>query len=447
VSTVRHFWPELPRWLAQLPDSRFEPFVVYERQFLTWWGLLIFCLKLGSRRQLDFELRDLETHVLDNVNRLAKTQQDSLPVHKTLAHFLGHVGSDALADLRTRCMRRLIRMKALDDYRLQGRVVVGLDGTGYLTFNERHCPTCLTQKQGEITTYMHQALEAKVLSDTGLALSIGTEFIHNTDAPSQPSSVDYKEYKQDCELKAFLRLAPALKKNFPQTPLCFTADSLFGCGTAMQVFEENNWSYFVTFKPGRTPALWQDFLGRLKLAPQNLRRVVLPNGATQRFRWINDLPHVDDQGRTHHPNAIICEETLGEQTTTYAWLTNLPISAKNVQTIAQKGGRIRQTIENQGFNTQKTSDLNMEHAYGCGPDTIYSFYYLLQIAHIFLQLLEKGSLLRNIARRYNANPRQLFGSLKNIARRLLDCFRYFPIPLDCFDPSAAAALKIRLDTG
>jgi predicted secreted protein len=42
--------------------------VVYHRRFLVWWGLLLFVCKLGSRRQLDFHLRDLGTAVLGNVN-------------------------------------------------------------------------------------------------------------------------------------------------------------------------------------------------------------------------------------------------------------------------------------------------------------------------------------------------------------------------------------------
>jgi len=94
-----------------------------------WWimrplsllvGLLLFCLKLGSRRQLDFALRDDPLWVLDNLNRLAQTEQESLPVNKTLSHFLGHVGSAALAQLRTDCVRQLIRNKVLDSTRLQG---------------------------------------------------------------------------------------------------------------------------------------------------------------------------------------------------------------------------------------------------------------------------------------------------------------------------------------
>ena len=51
-----------------MPDTRFAPFIRYDKKFLTWWGLLLFCFKLGSRRQLDYELRDLELQVLHNAN-------------------------------------------------------------------------------------------------------------------------------------------------------------------------------------------------------------------------------------------------------------------------------------------------------------------------------------------------------------------------------------------
>lgn len=113
MKTVRHFWPAFNAQLNQLPDTRFAPFIRYDKKFLTWWGLLLFCLKLGSRRRLNHELRDMKLRVLDNANRLASTEQDSLPVHKTLNHFLGHVPHDAFARLKTWRARRPIRMKAL----------------------------------------------------------------------------------------------------------------------------------------------------------------------------------------------------------------------------------------------------------------------------------------------------------------------------------------------
>ena len=56
VRTIRHFFPEFNAWMDAIPDPRFQPFVVYHKRFLLWWGLSLFLCKLGSRRQLDCEL-------------------------------------------------------------------------------------------------------------------------------------------------------------------------------------------------------------------------------------------------------------------------------------------------------------------------------------------------------------------------------------------------------
>ena len=93
-----------------MPDTRFQPFVEYHRRFLLWLALLVFALRLGSRRQIDFDLRDLELCLLDNLNRLAATEQTRLPVTNTVDHFLEHTGGiEPFARLRQRCAQRLIR--------------------------------------------------------------------------------------------------------------------------------------------------------------------------------------------------------------------------------------------------------------------------------------------------------------------------------------------------
>src|SRR6516225_8741131 len=81
-------------------------------------------------------------------------------------------------------LRRLIRMKALDAGRLQGRFVVALDAIGHLAFQQRHCPHCLVYRHATHTVYLHQVLEAKLLGPAGLTLSVASEFIENSDSNS-----------------------------------------------------------------------------------------------------------------------------------------------------------------------------------------------------------------------------------------------------------------------
>ena len=83
-------------------------------------------------------------------------------------------------------MRHLLRMKVLDSARLLGRRGGGDRRTGYLVFNQRHCPHCLTRQCGSRTLYMHQALEAKLLGPADTVLSMGTAFIDNRDRAELP---------------------------------------------------------------------------------------------------------------------------------------------------------------------------------------------------------------------------------------------------------------------
>jgi hypothetical protein len=135
--------------------------------------------------------------------------------------------------------------------------------------------------------------------------------------------------------------------------------------------------------------------------------------------------------------ALLLEETAGEQTTTFAWLTSLPVSARTAEAIATQGGRHRWKIENQGFNRQKNSDLNLQHLFSTDPEKLKAYYYFLPIACILLHLLEQGTLLRRLAQEYQRTPWQLFGSLKNLAWLLLESIRCFTWPADCFTPQAS----------
>ena len=447
VQTIHHFWPDCNAWLDQIPDPRPAASITYASRFLLWWGLSLFLFKLSSRRQLDFELDAAGTQVLHNLNRLAGTQQSSRPVNKTLDDFLGQVGSQPIADFRTQLVRRLLRQKVFDPARLLGHRLVLLDATGHLCFQHCHCERCLVRQHGSKTLYLHQVLEAKLLGPEGVVASIGTVFIENTDQGQRLALASAEQLKQDCELKAWQRLAPQLKKDFPQLPICIVGDGLYLCGATLALAKDNNWRFLVVFKPGRLPAVWDEFQRLLALCPQQCVELLLPDGTRQVYRWVNGLSYTDSEGRFWTFNAIQCEESRpGKTATTWAWATDLPVNRRTVVPLGNDGGRQRWCIENQGFNMQKNSDLRLEHAYSHGDEQLKAFYYLLQCAHLMLQLLEKGSLLRQLAAEVGKTALGLFGSLKNMARRLLESVRYLAWPDAAFSVAAAKGIQIRLDS-
>src|SRR5262249_31735690 len=156
------FFPDLNAWLDRLPDTRVPEACTYPARFLAWWGLALYLLQLGSRRQLDYDLRDGGPPVLANLNRLAEAGPATLPVHDTPDHFLRQVRLAGWERLRARMARRLVRMKALDAARLLGRPVLLIDATGLICFPRRHCPYCLAQRQGGQAFSLHHVLEAKL---------------------------------------------------------------------------------------------------------------------------------------------------------------------------------------------------------------------------------------------------------------------------------------------
>ena len=348
--TMGHFFPDLNAWIDAIHDPRLLPLVVYHKRFLVWWGLSLFLCKLSSRRQLDYQLNSDGPAVLGNLNRLAGTAQDSRPVNQTLEYFLEQIGSAPIASLRQRMVQRLLRMKALDAARLQGRFVVLIDGSGYLVFGSRHCDACLTQRHGETTLYLHQVLEAKLLGPAGTVVSIATEFIDNRDARGGAAGASQEQVKQDCELKALRRLLATLRWEFPQLRICLGGDGLYACGEGFQVAKDYKCDYIYTFQPGRLPALWEDFQGLLQLCPEQRVEWTTPQGVRQVYRWVNGLHYTASAGRAWTCNAIACTETDKDgKKSEWSWITSLDVSRETVVDVATRGGRERWRAENEGF--------------------------------------------------------------------------------------------------
>ena len=100
------------------------------------------------------------------------------PHPDTLHDLLKKLSPKQLSKIRHKMIVRLIRMKCLISFRLlKHHYMIAVDGTGHVTYKQRHCPYCLTkEKDGKVLYYYHNVLEAKIVADNGLALSVETEF-------------------------------------------------------------------------------------------------------------------------------------------------------------------------------------------------------------------------------------------------------------------------------
>ncbi len=397
--TTNHFFPKLSIWLSSVDDPRNKNKIIYSPSHLLWLGLFLFLLRLGSKRKIKYKLSTQD--FLKNLITLTASYDENVAHHDTVEYFLDKLEPMELYKVRHKMTNRLIRMKALDKFRLLDKYfMIAVDGTGHLAFKDRHCPNCLTkQKEEKILYYYHNVLEAKLVTETGLAISVETEFIVNINGAS----------KQDCELAAFYRMAERLKKRFPQLKICLLLDSLYAAGPVMNILKKYKWKYIITFKEGSMPDRYDEFLKLKKLCPQN--EIELSNdNAVQKYSWVNDISH-----KENFFDVIELNEVNADNRTRFVWITNLDVGKNNITKIT-KGARLRWKIENEGFNVQKNRGFNLEHPYSQNEMAIKNFYLLLQIACIISQLIEKGSLLAK-------KVQKVFGSATMLFEQLLEDLR------------------------
>ena len=404
--TVTHFFPKLTRWLNQVDDPRNKNMIIYDPGHLLWLGIFLFLLRLGSKRRIKYKLAT--EYFLENINRLCLSYNEKVAHHDTVEYLLCGLGPGQIYEVRHKMINRLIRMRALEKYRLlKKHYMIAVDGTGHMVFSQRHCPHCLTrEKDGKMLYYYHNVLEAKLVTDTGLALSVETEFILNSDGAT----------KQDCELNAFYRLAERLKKRFPQLAICLLLDSLYAAGPVMDIAKDYGWKYIITFKEGSMPDRYDEFRRLKELCADNTAEDSL-GGAVQKYSWVNGIDHMGNSF-----DALELLEKTPDKNTRFVFMTNIDVRKNNIEKIA-KGGRIRWKIENEGFNVQKNRGFNLEHPYSQNETAMKNLYLLLQIAHMISQLMEKGSLLKQ-------KVQKVFGSATMLFEQLLEDLRTRPIGAD-----------------
>jgi hypothetical protein len=378
MKTTRHFFPDLQNRLSGVKDTRNSAYTIYDPDELLFSAILKNMMALESMRSMD---ENLNTEIcIENVYRaLSKERKENLPHHDTLNDFLERLDVYDLEKTRKYTISRLISSRVLERYRLLGKMyVIIIDGTGLFKFKEKHCEHCLRRevenpKTGEKTKiYMHHVLEAKLLMGDKV-LSIGSEFIEN-------ESEDVK--KQDCELKAFYRLARRLKKEYPRLPICIVGDSLYACEPAFRLCEENNWGCLIRFKAGSMPtvAAEADAICNMGEHETSKDNSIFINDISAQKRELNFLKKTELR-----KNPKMDESP----TITFTYLTNIKITKGNADELVEVG-KDRWEIENEGFNRQKNHRCFIEHACSKHYGAMKCHYLLAQISEIIMQLYESG---------------------------------------------------------
>lgn len=104
--------------------------------------------------------------------------------------------------------------------------------------------------------YHRSVLEAKLYLGNNLVCSIASEPIQNSEEYINQSE---EKVKQDCESKAFVRLAGKIKKRFPRLPIIITADGLYFSQKVIQTCTDNGWDYIIRYKEGCAPSIAKEY--------------------------------------------------------------------------------------------------------------------------------------------------------------------------------------------
>ena len=432
IKTIKHFFPDLSDWLSKVKDKRDQSKILYSKRKLLWEGLSLYVFKIKTRRSINYRFNTEE--FVKNISFLVEEDVTKISHHDTLNNFLKKVDWEELEECKYAMINTLIRNKVLEKERLFGNYyAIAIDGTGMISFSTRHCDKCLTRKlsSGEIL-YYHNVVEAKLVTPSGLALSIATDFMENMPSRDKQVRQGGSALGTNCELTAFKRLAPKIKKMFPQLKICMLGDALYAVKPVFDICNKYNWNFIFTFKEGRSSDIYSEY-GKLKnIEDQNRLNIDTDEKIKQEYAWVNGI---DYQGLSLNVTECVEYNKNNCKTIPFVYITNFMVNKDNCCIISQ-GGRLRHKIENQGFNTQKNEGYNLEHVFSIHPQASKNFYMLMQIAHLFNQLFERGSLLKNV--------KQIFGSIENLTRELLETFRNFLIDKNLLESEIACSFQIRI---
>ena len=339
---------------------------------------MMFVLKKGSRNSLNNE-RESEEFVT-NYEGIFGVR---FPSMDTVDEVMRKMNGNCLEKLKIRLVKTLIKKKVFQKSRVFGRYLIAVDGSYVMTVKEGHCEHCLkrtSQKSGK-TTYFHNVVEAKLVTENGFSISLGTEWVENPGG---------KYDKQDCELKAFVRLAEKLKKDFPCLPICISGDGLYPNQTFFRICKENGWEFIVSFRDGNLPSVWEEVTELKELAEENVRQITIFEGekkTVRRYSWVDDIDY-----KGFMLNWSECVEKSAGKTTRFVFVSSLRADYFRVTEITE-AGRMRWKIENEGFDIQKNHGYGLGHKYSRVSVTATKNYYqCMQIAHIINQLFELSSL-------------------------------------------------------
>lgn len=404
----RRFIPKLFDDFAATCDPRNKGYITYSNSVML--GTLFYKGIAGLKSMHSMNYAFNRENVTKNMyGFLGEESKDYLPHGVTLNEYLEELDCAELEKVQANQVYSLIRRKTFDNARFQKKWLVIVDGTQLYSGGRKLNENCLERhfkndSGNEIVNYHCDVLEAKIVFGESLIVSIASEFIENNgEEAERQKGMSEAEKKQDCETKAFTRLAAKLKDRFPRLPIVILADSLYASEPVMNLCRNNKWDFIIRYKTGSIPSLAEEY----ELVPGKER--------TGSAEFVNEL---DYRGNTVNMLRFWEDKVIKGSTvrTEFQWLTSIELTRKNAEKVAA-AGRKRWKIENEGFNRQKNWQGDITHACSHNANAMKNHYLMTQISDMVKQLYEWFFLKNN----------GIVKAQKNISSELLASFDQQPI--------------------
>ena len=398
IAIIKKYMPELINKFDNLTDLRHQSYVKYKMKVIFMVRLMGLMCSIKSMNEMTSEFNTQET--IENIAQICELELNEIPHCDTINDVFEKVKVEENEEIIKDIITKLIRGKILTKFLVRDKYYhIIVDGTGLATSRKRYNKNCLvknkTDKNGnkyqEYSTYV---LEAKLVVGN-MVFSIGSEFVENSNNKNfihrkiskykklekrtynkkedKRKNLSYQKYKQDCEIKAFERLAKKIKKNYPRLNILISGDALYANQKVIDICKKNKWKYIIRLKEGAIPTLYKEF--EKIVSKENECNV-------DKYEFVTKIAYKD-----YETNVIRYKDKEIE----FTYMTNLPITNKNIESSIIVG-RKRWKIENEGFNIQKNGTFDIGHLYSKNAVAIKVHYLMIQIAHIIRQLVEKGSI-------------------------------------------------------
>jgi DDE_Tnp_1-associated len=383
IKVYRELMPTILNRLKNINDYRNPKKLKHKLAVLMVYGVFMFVFQYSSRRKTNLEIS--KPIFFENLKHLFP-EIETMPHGDTLGNVLEIINVDEIQDALVCLFQKMIRNKKFRNYLYNKRYLLAMDGTqkhsSDIQWDEKWLTKCYGKGDEKKERYSVFILECVFIMDNGVTLPLYSEFLSNEDFENGKS-------KQDCETKAFYRLANKIKKQFPKLKISVTIDGIYANGPIIRYLRRIKWDFMITFKEGSMSEAFNEAMKLIDYVKENRLEKVWAD-REQLYRWINKIEYRFGAGErfVEYLNVVVCYETWEEisrqkkkitkHETRYVWISNVEITEKNVFKRCTLMGRYRWHIEN-NFLVMKHGGYNYKHFYSFNWNAMKGYHYLMNI--------------------------------------------------------------------